>query len=288
MRLIAKQDTVLTKSADQSTPTDGLAKSTRAKGAVVEIVKTLGDRIKGKQQCQLSGGAGDWFLFCDHFDGWTAQKPEFVKGLIKYSDGRESPVSIPQGFVQKGLGVDDYQKIAQEFNIDVRAVRAIVDVESAGSGFNLNESSPCRPKILFEGQWFSKFTDDRYNNQYPDISSYSWDEARQYYNQNQWNRLIKAYKIDSNAALRSASWGLGQVMGFNFAVAGCGSIEQFVTEAFTSEYHQLRHMMGFIKSNNLLGFIRNQNWTSLAYHYNGESFRANQYDTRLAQAFSKY
>ncbi len=47
--------------------------------------------------------------------------------------------------------------------------------------------------------------------------SAEWDE-----------RLLDAMEFDEIQALKSASFGLGQVMGFNYTAAGCASIQQFI------------------------------------------------------------
>ncbi|NRB20133.1 MAG: DUF3380 domain-containing protein [Rhodobacteraceae bacterium] len=61
-------------------------------------------------------------------------------------------------------------------------------------------------------------------------------------------RLIEAMKINSEAALRSASWGLGQVMGFNCSLCRYSSAKDMVTDFLDSEGAQLEAMVQFIIS----------------------------------------
>jgi hypothetical protein len=50
------------------------------------------------------------------------------------------------------LSKSDYQDLSNEFDLEIALVKAVMDVESAGSGFLLKEPAPARPKILFEAQ----------------------------------------------------------------------------------------------------------------------------------------
>jgi hypothetical protein len=47
--------------------------------------------------------------------------------------------------------------------------------------------------------------------------------------------LAKAVQLDRTAALKSTSWGLGQVMGFNYDKAGYDSVESMVQKSMESE-----------------------------------------------------
>jgi hypothetical protein len=94
--------------------------------------------------------------------------------------------------------------------------------------------------------------------------------------------------LDRAAALQSASWGIGQVMGFNYTVAGFMTIDDMVAAMVKHEDAQLLAMANFIKGNNLAGALQRQNWVSFTRGYNGPDFKKNEYDTRLAAAHAKY
>jgi hypothetical protein len=100
--------------------------------------------------------------------------------------------------------------------------------------------------------------------------------------------LEKAMALDQEAALESASWGLAQVMGFNFQVAGFTSVASMVQQMVLDEDAQLLGMAHFIQSNNLVGALQRANWVAFARGYNGPDFKRNEYDTRLAAAHAKY
>ena len=55
-----------------------------------------------------------------------------------------------------------------------------------------------------------------------------------------------------------------------------------------SEGEHLTAFCHFISASNLGGALRNHNWAAFAKGYNGEDFKINQYDTKLANAFAKH
>jgi len=200
-------------------------------------------------------------------------------------DGRFVPVSwtdpIPG---QAAISNDDVAELADTWNVNPCHLRAVLAVESAGSGFLLREPPPARPKILFEAHWFYKLTPLPVSNARPDLSSRRWNRNLYKGGSAEWGRLQDAMEFDPLQALKSASWGLGQVMGFNYTVAGCESIEQFVVENFTGEKEQFNHMLNFIDNNGLMSHLRAGRWASFAKGYNGSGYRANKYDEKLAAA----
>ncbi len=175
----------------------------------------------------------------------------------------------------------DYQAVAKSIGCSVAAVRAVAEVEAQGSGFQKDG----RPKILFEAHWFSEYTQGRFDRRYGDISSPVWNRDLYIGGAGEWDRLYKAACLDREAALMSASWGLGQVMGFNHKAAGYTTVEAFVKDMHQSEGKQLAAMFGYIKSNNLAQYLIKLDWAGFAFNYNGESYRVNQYDLKLADAY---
>lgn len=177
-------------------------------------------------------------------------------------------------------------QLAKSFDLDPAAVKAVIEIESAGDGFLADGS----PKILFEAHWFGYYTNDKYNATHPDIACYSWDEARQHYvgGAGEWNRLQRAMHLDKEAALKSASWGLGQVMGFNHGLCGYSDVFSFVEAMGKNEYEQAMAMFKFIESNNLDDELQRLDWAGFAHGYNGEGYKVNRYDQKLAAAYEKH
>ena len=207
----------------------------------------------------------------------TVVSPRAAKLLIEPEiPGIAVPVPAP-----KKLDQADYERVAKSIGCDVAAVRAVVSVEAAGSGFY----SDGRPKILFEAHWFSDFTDGRHDDTFPSISSRVWNRSLYIGGVGEWDRIYRAANIDRSSALKSASWGLGQIMGDNFGACGYRDVETFVKDMHESEGKQLQAMFGFIKSNGLATALIRQDWATFARGYNGESYRANAYDEKLADSY---
>jgi hypothetical protein len=180
------------------------------------------------------------------------------------------------------LNDQDFRSVAQSIGCEVAAARAVAEVEASGSGFQTDG----RPKILFEAHWFSDFTGGRFDRTNGDISSPVWNRNLYVGGAGEWDRLYRAVNLNREAAMKSASWGLGQIMGFNHEASGYRDVEAFVRDMHESEGRQLAAMFNFIKSNRLDRFLINKDWAGFALRYNGESYRVNRYDEKLAEAYA--
>ena len=177
----------------------------------------------------------------------------------------------------------DFVKAAEMIGCDVAAIRAVHEVESAGRGFRKSGV----PTIRFEPHVFSRETDGRFNSHR--VSEPDYSKAQRIANSTSAETLlIEAAKLDYQAAIRSTSWGLGQVMAFNFALAGCDSVDQFVAEAKSGEAAQLVHMVRFIQNARLDGHLRACDWARFARGYNGSSYKSNDYDGKLARSYARH
>ena len=190
---------------------------------------------------------------------------------------------IPAGF--RGSAVPRsatiYAEIAAMLGCEAAVVRAVVDVEAAGKGF-LDDS---RPKILFERHWFHRLTEGRYSRIAPEVSS---PEAGGYDGgAAEYSRLHLALDLDRSAALRSTSWGLPQVMGFNSTIVGYRDVEAFVEAMCAGEDQQLWAFAGFVSSAGLSVALREKAWAQFARRYNGPAYSRNRYDVRLVAAYAK-
>lgn len=180
------------------------------------------------------------------------------------------------------LSKPGFLAVLDDLGLQVAELLAVLAVESRGCGFLPDR----RPKILFERHWFHKLTGGRFSAQNPDISNpvaggYAGDA-------NEYPRLAKAVALDRIAALKSASWGAGQLMGFNCADAGFGDVETMVAAMQQSEDEQLKAVGNFLKVNGMVKFMQAHDWASLARAYNGAAFAKNKYDLRLAGAYQQY
>jgi hypothetical protein len=160
---------------------------------------------------------------------------------------------------------------------------SVLSVETSGFGYLPDR----RPKILFERHIFSRLTGGQYDAQDPDVSQtsaggYGPSGAHQY------DRLNAALQLDETAALKSASWGLGQIMGENFDAAGYSSVDAMVGDMVASEDSHLRAMVNFIGAQHLVRPLMDHNWSSFARCYNGPNYAANNYDGLLGRFYAQY
>ena len=175
---------------------------------------------------------------------------------------------------------------ALENELSPAAVKAVIKVESRGRGFNREKE----PLILFEGHIFWKelkksgFTPSDLVEGNEDII-YPHSDYK-YYNRPQYPRLEKAKAIDLEAGLKSASYGMFQVMGFNYELAGFESVEDMVDSLSQSEENQLEAFINFLKNTACYDDLKAKDWASFARHYNGSMYKRNQYDRKLEKAYN--
>lgn len=84
-----------------------------------------------------------------------------------------------------------------------------------------------------------------------------------------WSVLADAARINRRVAFESTSWGLGQVMGFNYGVTKYDSPEAMALGFQNSVAEQIAGFFGFIEHNNLAGAIRDRDWQAFSRTYNG-------------------
>ncbi len=140
---------------------------------------------------------------------------------------------------------------------------------------------------LFECHWFSRLTNRKYDTTHPDISNedrYGTKSNKLKYGKysQQLARITKAASLNEEAALQSASWGLFQIMGFNFKQAGYNSVYEMIEDYKKGEVQQIKSFCKYIKNDpNILKFYLKGNIARVSEIYNGSDYRANNYDTKL-------
>jgi N-acetylmuramidase-like protein/putative peptidoglycan binding protein len=174
---------------------------------------------------------------------------------------------------------------------DAAYIWTVVEVETAGLtqgfGFRLDR----RPQILFERHIFRRHTDGRFDAEAPDISGPPGGYgllSEQYIKLEKALALCAKTKLGSEPALQSASWGMGQVMGFNCTCGGYASCVKMVQAMVRSEDDQLACMAGFLKANGLAARLVKKDWAGFARLYNGASYWQNHYDVKLAEQFQRF
>ncbi len=171
------------------------------------------------------------------------------------------------------------------------ALWAVFDVETGGVTQGFGFRADRRPQILFERHKFREYTHGKFNHSDPDLSGPQGGYgllAAQYSKLDRALALCAQHHLSAEPALRSASWGIGQVMGFNHDAAGFQSAQKMVDAMILSEDHQLQAMVNFLITNNLHRHLRNQDWAKFALGYNGRTYAQNQYDIKLEQACARF
>lgn len=176
-------------------------------------------------------------------------------------------------------------------------VKAIMAVEAAGSGFD----KAGRVKMLFEphmfwrelsrktvvkGKTVYRATPARDRAEAEGLAYAEWGAKP--YPKDSYGRLAKAMAIDERAALRSASWGAGQIMGQHHAMLGFVTPREMVEAFAADEEAHVRGMVTFIRKSGLADEARRGDWAGFARGYNGPGYKKNGYDRKLAKAFARY
>lgn len=228
------------------------------------------------------------------------------RGQILRSEPALQPAPAPgaDGFE---LTEKDFADAAAELGVPVATIKALKDVESGGGWFKdmradiLALDGPGGfldgqnlPKILFEAHKFSAFTGGRYDKSHPNISSPRWNKKLYIGGQGEYARLDAAMRLDRRAALMSASAGLFQIMGFNYAAAGYPDVESYWAGMKSGERAQLMAFIQFVKNTKgLLAAARRidsnpENCRDFARLYNGAGYATNAYHTKIAAAYAKW
>lgn len=186
----------------------------------------------------------------------------------------------------------DYREIAEDLDVEPAAIRAVVDIETGKKQKGFHADS--MPVINFDLSVFRRAAARRginlskYQKSHsvvfspPQIRKYGSQQAAQY------ARLEAAMTIDSIAAIESTFWGMFQIGGFNWKPCGAESREHFIELMKRSEYDQLRLFANYIRNTGLLRYLKEKNWAAFAKRYNGPSYAARGYHTRMAAAYRRH
>jgi len=191
------------------------------------------------------------------------------------------PVQVPFQGNALALSSDGLATVSSNLSVHAPEIWTVLAVETSGCGFLPDR----RPQILYERHIFHRLTQGRYDDgdiSDPQPGGYGPRGAPQY------DRLAKAIAKDRISALASASWGIGQIMGENYQLAGFKDVEQMVATMSQSEDDQLAAMATFLIKSRLHIPLQAHDWSSFARGYNGANYLINRYDVRLAGEFQKY
>lgn len=184
------------------------------------------------------------------------------------------------------LGIDAFDHARAILDIDAATLWAVLHVESRGFGFLPSR----RPVIRFERQVFHRLTGGRFDQEHAEFSNatpggYLGGAA-------EYARLNGASMLDEDAAFKSTSWGIGQLMGFNYEYIGYTSVQQMVDAMVGSEDEQLWSTSAFLEEWGLNYSLHDHDWDEFAERYNGAEAGpgtdCDGYAARLAAAHARF
>lgn len=180
-------------------------------------------------------------------------------------------------------------------SLDPFVVRAILDVESNGRGFQQGQLV-----IRFEARVFEKYISknifDAHFRYDPDDVFSGWYRSTIHnewvpYHDNQtreWEALDIATAISTEKALLSTSMGSAQVMGFNYARCGFPSVHEMYEALGDDEIYHVIALYNYVLSDpKLVEAVRAKDWRTIATLYNGTG-AVDIYAARLEKSYKEF
>jgi len=178
----------------------------------------------------------------------------------------------------------DIPRIGQRIGVGEDELHAFMDVEAAGSGFDRQG----RPKMLFEPHVFYRnlSADKRQQAMQVGLAYKKWGTRP--YPKDSYPTLQKAMELDETAALKSASWGLGQILGENHKLVGYDTVQGMVLAFMDDEEKHLEAIVEYLISTGIDDDLKAHRWEVVARVYNGPGYAKHNYHGRMALAYAKW
>jgi hypothetical protein len=234
----------------------------------------------------------------------------------------EDLIAYFKGYKDEPITEGDWGQVAKELDCDINVLKVFAKVESGGRNayWRLKKDDGLHvPAILYERHFFHKLTDGVYDKINPDVSwsipykrvtkdmalgaqdasqsdgTFDAGDAYQSY-ATSYLRLLNAYKLDKDAALKSCSWGKFQIMGANYELCGKSLVTDFVQTMCSGEKGQIDLIAKFIQkktiqkgaTKTLWQAVKDKDWSMIAYNYNGPNYAKNGYHIKLEAAYNEY
>lgn len=177
----------------------------------------------------------------------------------------------------------DIPRIASRINVGEDEIHAFMDVEASGSGFDAQG----RPKMLREPHVFYRNLPagpKRDKAVSLGLAYPKWRPGK--YPADSYPDLMRAMEIDEEAALKSCSWGLGQILGENHRMVGYDTVQDMVLAFMEDEENHLEAIVSFLVSAGIDDDLRNHDWFTVARVYNGPGHAKHNYAGRMKARFA--
>jgi hypothetical protein len=197
------------------------------------------------------------------------------------------------------VSMELYANMAEEFGCEIAAIRAVAETESSGKGYFENGL----PKILFERHRFYALTDPNRKamkgtakvahpfGAFPDICNpapggYAIEEA-------EYARLVKAAKLNRDAAIMACSWGSFQVLAEYYEHCDFKSPTDLVDACMRSPDGHIALFRGFLRmpeKKKAIEALRAKNWEQFTKYYNGGNWEMQNpnYPKQMARYYDRY
>lgn len=174
---------------------------------------------------------------------------------------------------------------AKESSLVPSNLLGFVEVEAGGKGF---DDLTGKIIIQFEPHWMKRLA--------PYAPSGLWSVNKVDVQSKEWIAFNDAFKKNPEAAMKSTSIGLPQIMGFHHKRLGFDTVGGMWDFAKDSLENQIELLITFIKTDKkLLDALNSENWDKVASIYNGASYKEmakkwgrEPYDISLKKANAKY
>ena len=194
------------------------------------------------------------------------------------------PPSIPSKKLTRA-GLASAADILRAGTDGIALLRTVMAVECRGSGFDKQG----RVLALYEPHIAYRVSADTQRARlvarglaYP-----KWGEKP--YPRDSYPSFIAASEISREIACKACSWGLGQILGTNYAQAGYGSAVAMVSAFAGGEDEQAAAKARFIVATpGMHRALLAHDWAGFASRYNGPGYVKNAYHTKLSASYARF
>lgn len=215
----------------------------------------------------------------------TTANPATADGqLMRVSRDSVSPADSLTRYTS--LTDDDFRRVANELQVEVAAIKAVVVIEAGGAmeGF----WGPGLPVVNCDRSLWGKMRGKVKSNAKLPAGAKVPSGLKHSFARRAWQKLINARKICIEQADLCTFWGMFQIGGFNYKLCGCSSITEFVQLMCYSELEQLELFAAMITNTGQVKYIRAKDWAGFSRSYNGPGYARRGYHTRMAAAYKRF
>lgn len=195
----------------------------------------------------------------------------------------------------KYIRFSELDKYAKAIGIDSAILKAITEVECKGNGFFTDGSCT----ILFERHIFFNQVTQKFGSEqaqqwsikYPNICFETRSQSAYFGGKREWERVNLAKNLDPECALLSTSFGMFQIMGFNYKICGYSNVGEYVSDMIKSEKYQVGAVSMYIKNyanGKLYKAVTSLDFNEIARLFNGNDYAVNNYNGKLKDAYKKF